>query len=103
MPKTRPLPSDTAEASAESPAKAPLARSRTRPVRASGLPAAESAARQSEPLPAQHCDFCGAEAATVRRVALDRDYDRLLTPHRELYACGPCSERKEGRRLGLQR
>ncbi|MCL4686741.1 hypothetical protein KJ059_18535 [Myxococcota bacterium] len=103
MPKTRPLPSDTAEASVPPPAKAPLARSRTRPVRASGLPAAGSTAPQPDPLPAQHCDFCGAEAATVRRVALDRDYDRLLTPHRELYACGPCSERKEGRRLGLQR
>lgn len=51
----------------------------------------------------QHCDFCGAEATTVRRVALDRDYDRLQQPHRELYACGPCSERKEGRRLGLAR
>jgi hypothetical protein len=38
----------------------------------------------------------------VRRVALDQDYDRLQTPHRELYACDPCSERKEQRRLGLE-
>lgn len=51
----------------------------------------------------QRCDFCGSQVATVRRVALDSDYDRLQTPHRELYACGPCSERKESRRLGLER
>jgi len=49
----------------------------------------------------QRCDFCGAEVSTVRRVALDQDYDRLQTPHRELYACGPCSESKERRRRGL--
>lgn len=48
------------------------------------------------------CDFCGALAPVVRRVALDRDYDRLQTPHRELYACDPCSRRKEQRRLGLE-
>ena len=63
-------------------------------------------ALQKPPAPVphgQHCDFCGAEATTVRRVALDRDYDRLQQPHRELYACGPCSERKEERRLGLAR
>jgi len=61
----------------------------------------------SKPTPPTHsrpglrCDFCGESAANVRRVALDRDYDRLQTPHRELYACDPCSERKEKRRLGL--
>ena len=55
------------------------------------------------PASGQRCDFCGAEATTVRRVALDRDYDRLQKAHRELYACGPCSDRKEGRRLGLSR
>lgn len=49
----------------------------------------------------QHCDFCGSTVAVVRRVALDQDYDRLQTPHRELYACDPCSQRKERRRLGL--
>lgn len=55
-----------------------------------------------EPAPAGHrCDFCGAQVTVVRRVALDHDYDRLQTPHRELYACGPCSDRKEQRRLGL--
>jgi uncharacterized protein with PIN domain len=49
----------------------------------------------------QRCDFCGEQVASVRRVALDRDYDRLRTPHRELYACPPCSRRKERTRLGL--
>ena len=49
----------------------------------------------------QRCDFCGAVVPTVRRVAVDREYDRLQTPHRELYACGPCSERKERARVGL--
>lgn len=49
----------------------------------------------------QRCDFCGAKVPVVRRVALDQDYDRLQTPHRELYACDPCSQRKERRRLGL--
>ena len=50
----------------------------------------------------RQCDFCGAVVSTVRRVALDQDYDRLQQPHRELYACGPCSERKERARLGLE-
>lgn len=47
------------------------------------------------------CDFCGERVASVRRVALDRDYDRLQTPHRELYACAACSEQKEKSRRGL--
>lgn len=49
------------------------------------------------------CDFCGESAQSVRRIALDQDYDRLQTPHRELYACPRCSEQKERRRLGLER
>jgi hypothetical protein len=49
------------------------------------------------------CDFCGEEVASVRRVALDQGYDRLQTPHRELYACSPCSEKKEQSRRGLAR
>lgn len=49
------------------------------------------------------CDFCGEHAQSVRRIALDHDYDRLQTPHRELYACPKCSERKERSRLGLER
>jgi len=44
------------------------------------------------------CDFCGREVPRVRRVALDRDYDRLQKPHRVQYACPECSERKERER-----
>jgi hypothetical protein len=47
------------------------------------------------------CDFCGALVSRVRRVALDRDYDRLQTPHQARYACPECSQRKERERLGL--
>ena len=47
------------------------------------------------------CDFCGERVDAVRRVALDGDYDRLLTPHRELYACPDCSAKKERARRGL--
>jgi hypothetical protein len=49
------------------------------------------------------CDFCGDSVTTVRRVALDHDYDRLQKPHRELYACPSCSDRKERARRGLDR
>jgi hypothetical protein len=49
------------------------------------------------------CDFCGQEVARVRRVALDRDYERLQTPHEVRYACERCSEEKERQRLGLRR
>jgi hypothetical protein len=49
------------------------------------------------------CDFCGEPVESVRRVALDRGYDRLVTPHRELYACAECSEKKERARVGLTR
>jgi hypothetical protein len=59
-------------------------------------------APHSEAAPAPRCDFCGATVPRVRRIALDQGYDRLQTPHRELYACDPCSERKERRRLGLE-
>jgi hypothetical protein len=55
------------------------------------------AAATPEPLV---CDFCGETVARVRRVALDRDYDRLQTPHAVQYACDTCSEAKERRRLG---
>lgn len=68
------------------------------------MPTSRALPTTPAPVPhGQRCDFCGAEATTVRRVALDRDYDRLQSPHRELYACGPCSDRKEDRRLGLAR
>jgi hypothetical protein len=51
--------------------------------------------------PRLRCDFCGEVVTRVRRVALDRGYDRLQTPHRAQYACERCSEDKERRRLGL--
>jgi hypothetical protein len=53
--------------------------------------------------PGLRCDFCGAVVARVRRIALDRDYDRLQMPHAARYACPECSQRKEGERLGLAR
>jgi hypothetical protein len=46
------------------------------------------------------CDFCGARAPRVRRVALDRGYERLQTPHAVRYACERCSEEKERQRRG---
>jgi len=49
------------------------------------------------------CDFCGEPAPVVRRVALDRGYERLQTLHSVRYACSRCSEAKEQRRLGLRR
>jgi len=67
-----------------------------------GADAARRAGGSAERAPAgQRCDFCGTVVPVVRRVALDQDYDRLQSPHRELYACGPCSERKEKGRRGL--
>ena len=44
------------------------------------------------------CDFCGAETPRVRRVALDRGYDRLGQRHVVRYACAACSERKDAAR-----
>jgi hypothetical protein len=44
------------------------------------------------------CDFCGAEAPRVRRVALDQGYDRLGQRHVVRYACAACSERKDAAR-----
>lgn len=44
------------------------------------------------------CDFCGARVESVRRVALERDYDRLLVRHTVRYACPACSERKDRER-----
>jgi hypothetical protein len=45
------------------------------------------------------CDFCGRQAPRVRRVALDRGYDRLQKPHPVRYACEACSAEKERERL----
>jgi len=44
------------------------------------------------------CDFCGAECARVRRVALDLGYDRLGQRHVVRYACADCSARKDATR-----
>jgi hypothetical protein len=41
------------------------------------------------------CDFCNAETARVRRVALDQGYDRLSQRHVVRYACEDCSRRKD--------
>jgi hypothetical protein len=49
------------------------------------------------------CDFCGRTVPRVRRIAIDRDYERLQTPHRVQYACDTCSDQKERRRLGIDR
>ncbi len=49
------------------------------------------------------CDFCNDVVPSVRRVALDGDYERLRTKHHEKYACPSCFERKENVRLGLER
>jgi hypothetical protein len=50
---------------------------------------------------AVHCDFCGEDVSSVRRIALDGEYERLRTPHAVQFACSPCSEKKERQRLGL--
>lgn len=47
---------------------------------------------------AYRCDFCGEEVERVRRVALDRYYDRLGRRHAVRYACERCSQRKEDER-----
>jgi len=44
------------------------------------------------------CDFCGKSVEQVRRVALDRGYDRLQKPHPVRYACPDCSTEKERER-----
>jgi hypothetical protein len=43
------------------------------------------------------CDFCGYETFTVRRIVLDRNYDRILGLAQ--YACELCSDKKEEERL----
>lgn len=41
------------------------------------------------------CDFCGKETETVKRVAIDRGYDRLTVKHEIKYACEECSKKKD--------
>ena len=47
------------------------------------------------------CDFCQREVPSVRRVALDGEYERLQTPHAVMYSCPECFEKKDRTRLGL--
>jgi len=63
---------------------------------------AEENAAEKQPPEALRCDFCGEETPQVRRIALDRGYDRLQ-PHPAQYACEACSKRKELERLGEHR
>ena len=46
------------------------------------------------------CDFCQRETPTVRRIALDGEYERLRTRHQVRYACPECSASKESGRAG---
>ena len=62
-----------------------------------------AAPEQEAETPTLRCDFCGEAAAQVRRIALDRGYDRLQPPHPVRYACERCSLQKERRRLGERR
>ena len=48
------------------------------------------------------CDFCHDVVASVRRVALDGEYERLRTPHAVQYACEGCFERKDQERLARE-
>lgn len=52
---------------------------------------------------AMKCDFCQQTVPSVRRVALDGDYERLRTPHAVMYSCPECFEKKDRQRLGLDR
>ena len=45
------------------------------------------------------CDFCSRVVPSVRRVALDGDYERLRTRHQVQYSCEACFEKKERERL----
>jgi len=49
------------------------------------------------------CDFCQRTVPSVRRVALDGDYERLRTPHAVMYSCPECFEKKDRQRQGLGR
>jgi len=52
---------------------------------------------------AMKCDFCKQTVPSVRRVALDGEYERLRTPHAVMYSCPECFEKKDRQRLGLDR
>ena len=61
----------------------------------------EGAGNPNQGDPGLACDFCQTRVTSVRRVALDGDYERLTTPHSVQYACAECFERKDRARLGL--
>lgn len=47
------------------------------------------------------CDFCGKEAESLRRIALDEGYDRLSVKHNKMYGCDECSKKKDKERKEL--
>jgi len=71
-------------------------------VKAQDKEQAGASAPEDSPAESFRCDFCGQEVPRVQRVALDRGYERLQTPHSVRYACDQCSEAKERRRLGRE-
>lgn len=76
----------------------------THPRSASGAASlADLASPGDETLPegSRRCDFCGDLVSSVRRVALDREYDRLQKAHQERYSCSECFEKKEQDRIGM--
>ena len=66
-----------------------------------GVDRSEASSVASSPEPGLQCDFCQVRVSSVQRVALDADYERLITPHAVQYACRECFERKDRVRLGL--
>jgi hypothetical protein len=72
-------------------------------MEAPGDPVDSSKQQSNEAPSGQKCDFCGDRVGSVRRVALDQEYDRLQKAHKELYSCAVCFEDKERQRLGLAR
>lgn len=59
-------------------------------------PEARTAEQSSQDI---RCDFCSRVVPSVRRVALDGDYERLRTKHSVRYACPSCSQSKDEERL----
>lgn len=46
------------------------------------------------------CDFCNQETYAVRRIVLDKDYDRMHSEAK--YACPDCFDQKEKGRLDVR-
>ena len=64
---------------------------------------AQDSTNSEKELGGRRCDFCGDVVNSVRRVALDEDYDRLQKVHREQYSCSECFDKKEEARIGMGR